>query len=264
MPINKIDKPSNTQPFKVKNIQINSNVKLHIIDIEEITIDLKNLIDKEIISICESDDGFELDEVKNDTKKFLSRLENNKKIGAIAEFFIHLYVRYMNFNQHCLFRNLEEDGSMKKGFDGYYSKDEEEWIMESKSGFISTKNITHKAKVTEAYNGLKSLILNQNKKHNNPWRNALHHAKVTDTSTEIQENIKEYNKKYRRDNDVSMGQFNLMPCGTIFLDNIWSEYNAEKIILDISNIVEKIDFNKLEIICITKKSLQLFEDYLNE
>ncbi len=32
----------NTQPFKVKNIKLNSNVQLHIIDIEDITF-IKNI-----------------------------------------------------------------------------------------------------------------------------------------------------------------------------------------------------------------------------
>ena len=77
--------------------------------------------------------------------------------GSIAEFIVHLYLKACGFSQECLFKNLEE-GSIKKGFDGYYTYSNEEWIMESKSGSIKTSGITHRAKIKEAYDDLKNKI----------------------------------------------------------------------------------------------------------
>lgn len=36
--------------------------------------------------------------------------------GAVAEFFVHLYLNILGLKQECLFLNLEEN-SIKKGFD---------------------------------------------------------------------------------------------------------------------------------------------------
>ena len=77
--------------------------------------------------------------------------DDTTKIGAVAEFFIHLFLRELGYKQEFLFYNLEER-SIKKGFDGYFSQGETQFIVESKSGFESTRNISHKAKIKEAYN----------------------------------------------------------------------------------------------------------------
>jgi len=258
------------KPFKVKNIQINSNVKLHIIDIEEITLELKDLIDKELIEIYIGDLDNNFKRVKKQLKTFFYGLDINKKMGATAEFLIHVYMRYIGFTQNCLFSNLEER-SMKKGFDGYYSKGVEEWIMESKSGSILTKKkVTHLSKIKEAYNqSLKPLILGietKNKKPNNPWANAYRHAKNTDTEKEILDNIRKLSQDYIDEKYADIETLNLVPSSTIFLDAKWIEYDSNSILLGIEELIKNDDFkfNQLEIICITKKSLQLFEDYLNE
>ena len=52
--------------------------------------------------------------------------------------------------QEFLFFNLEEN-SIKKGFDGLFSKDSETFLVESKSGTILTKGISHRTKLKTAY-----------------------------------------------------------------------------------------------------------------
>lgn len=122
--------------FDVKNFSEN-NIQISVFDIQSITGELKRFIDENIYQICLGENG-DLATVKLDLK---ARIEGwgdqNKIIGSIAEFFVHLYLKYCGYKQECLFFNLEER-SLKKGFDGLYSIREELWFMESKSGMIST------------------------------------------------------------------------------------------------------------------------------
>ena len=122
-----------------------NNIQISVIDIEAITDELKEFIDENIHQICLGEDG-NLSTIKLDLKKRIEGWgDQNKTIGSIAEFFVHLYLRYYGYKQECLFFNLEEN-SMKKGFDGLYSIENELWFMESKSGLITTSGITHASK----------------------------------------------------------------------------------------------------------------------
>jgi hypothetical protein len=141
-------------PLKPKIIQINQNVTLHIFELQEITDEIKSFIDSKIVNITNGTRKIDLKIVKTKLKNFLaSKKGSTTEMGAIAEFFIHLYLSTQGYKQECLFFNLEEN-SIKKGFDGYYSKETLEWIMESKSGLSSTKGISHKSKIKEAYDDL--------------------------------------------------------------------------------------------------------------
>ncbi len=60
--------------------------------------------------------------------------------------------------------------------------------MESKSGSITTKEISHKKKIKEAYTGLTEMLAG--KTSNNPWKNALSHAKYIGSKQDLIENIK--------------------------------------------------------------------------
>ena len=248
--------------FNAKVIKLNTNVILSIIDIEEITPALEDFINKEFVSICEGNSGSNLDMVKSEILIFLNRQDKNTKMGASAEFFIHLYLKYNNFKQECLFRNLEE-GSIKKGFDGYYSRNNEQWIMESKSGSIKTNDISHKKKVKEAYTGLKSLI--EGHSTNNPWKNAYNHARHGDVNTKesIIKSIKIISDLYTLKKYMDIKDLNILPCSTIYLDNIWENTNKEKIKEDVLDLVKDFNFNQLKIICVTKKTLDLFKNFLN-
>jgi len=131
--------------FNVQVKEIENGNYIHLIVIEDVTNELKQLVDDQIVNICENDDDFTIDFVKNDLKNFFKKKDENTTMGAVAEFIIHLYLKTIGYQQECLYRNLEE-GSIKKGFDGYYTYLSEEWIMESKSGSITTKAISHKKK----------------------------------------------------------------------------------------------------------------------
>lgn len=238
------------------------NVNLHILELTEISPEIASFIDSKIVPITYGNALTALEIVKIELINFFESKHENTKMGAIAEFFIHIYLSMLGYKQECLFFNLEE-GSIKKGFDGYYSKDGFEWIMESKSGSVNSKEISHTSKINEAYIDLKDKV--SGNVANNPWKNAYNHARHGDvaTSKEIVDNIKSISNDFVLKKFRDISEFNIIPSATIFLDNVWISHDYDSIKSDIINLVGKLTYKNLEIICFTKKSLQLFLDYLN-
>tara|TARA_R110002073_G_scaffold84612_7_gene201883 strand:- start:66332 stop:67108 length:777 start_codon:yes stop_codon:yes gene_type:complete len=244
-------------------LDIGNENHLHLLNIEEIDSRLKTYIDERLVSVCEGASGTNLDLVKERLIDFLkSKKESTLEMGAIAEFFAHLYLTEMGFKQEFLFLNLEE-GSIKKGFDGYYSYSDEEWIYESKSGTASTKNISHKNKVNESYNDLKEKISGNVK--NNPWHNAYNHASHIDVGSaeDIRKNIKLLSEGFTNKQYYDIKDFNVMPGSTIFLEGNWEEIKSNDLKSEIDKLVENYKYKKINILCINKKSVSLFLDYLH-
>jgi len=237
-------------------IKVPKDVNLHIFELQEITDEIKSFIDSKIVNITNGTRNRDLKIVKNKLRKFLSTKDNRTKGGAIAEFFIHLYLSTQEYKQECLFFNLEEN-SIKKGFDGYYSKDDIEWIMESKSGLISTKGISHKSKIKEAYDDLDNKL--KGNVSNNPWENAYNHASHKDVNTQqsIVTNIDNFSNEFELGIFKDIKDFNIIPTATIFLNGVWGDNDIEKIKDDITKLVPTLIYQKLEIICFTKKWLFL-------
>lgn len=243
-------------------ININNNVNLHILELQEITDEIKSFIDSKIVNITNGTRKIDLKIVKTKLKNFLaSKKGSTTEMGAIAEFFIHLYLSTQEYKQECLFFNLEEN-SIKKGFDGYYSKETLEWIMESKSGLSSTKGISHKSKIKEAYDDLDNKL--KGNVSNNPWENAFRHAdqKSVNTQQNIVTNIDNFSNEFELGIFKDIKDFNIIPTATIFLDGSWSN-DIEKIKQEITTLISTLQYHKLEVICFTKKSLNIFIDYLN-
>ncbi len=243
-------------------ININNNVNLHILELQEITDEIKSFIDSKIVNITNGTRKIDLKIVKTKLKNFLaSKKGSTTEMGAIAEFFIHLYLSTQEYKQECLFFNLEEN-SIKKGFDGYYSKETLEWIMESKSGLSSTKGISHKSKIKEAYDDLDNKL--KGNVSNNPWENAFRHAdqKSVNTQQNIVTNIDNFSNEFELGIFKDIKDFNIIPTATIFLDGSWSN-DIEKIKQEITTLISTLQYQKLEVICFTKKSLNIFLNYLN-
>jgi len=250
------------EPFKVTIKNINININIHIIEIECITSEFKSFMDDSLISIYLGNRNIDLSLAKQKLLNFINTKSHNTQMGAIAEFFIHLYAKTMNMKQECLMSNLEE-GSIKKGFDGYYSHGDTEWIMESKSGTIDTATISHHAKVSEAYRGLESLLSGGST--NNPWENAYNHASHRDVNPKdtIIKNIDKFSIEFDNGIFYQVKDFNIIPSSTIFYNGAMS-VDIEDILEKVEPLVDKFEFQKLEIICISKKSLDLFLDYLED
>ena len=239
--------------------------ELHVIDIEKIDQDLESLLDKFLVSICEGDSGSEISLVKKRLKSFFEDKRKNTILGAVAEFFTHLYLKENGFKQEFLFFNLEEN-SIKKGFDGFFSKDLETYLMESKSGSIESKNISHESKLKSAYSNLEKYVSGKSKKgKNNPWKNAYNHASHIDvgTSSSIRKKVKILQDNFDLGNYKSINEFNILPCSTIFLGGVWDNGMSSEILID-HQFIEKFSGRTTKAICITKGSVNHFFNYLDK
>ena len=236
--------------------------ELRIIDIENIDTPLKNLLDEKFIKICEGNVSINLNGVKQRVVNYLTpKIGKTLEMGAIAEFFIHLHLNETGFEPQFLFFNLEEN-SIKKGFDGYYYHMSEEWILESKSGLSTTVGISHSNKVKESYSDLSNKLSGKTK--NNPWREAYNHASHIDVGADasVRTNIKKFSDAFDNKVFFKIDDFNIIPGSTIFLNGSWSATDCNALEIEIEDAISKFNFKKIKIICVTKKSLKLFWDYL--
>lgn len=252
-----------TYPYNVTIKDLGDGNELFIVDIEEVDGILKDAIDGKFVKICEGNSGTDLSLVKQRLINFLTtKRGSNLEIGAIAEFFLHLFLNASGFNPQFLYLNLEE-GSIKKGFDGYYSYGGTEWVLESKSGSITTSGMSHPSKIKEAYDDLSNKFAGNVK--NNPWRNAYDHASHIDVAADanIRASIKKFSDEFLKGVFYNISQFNIMPGSTIVLDGVWVSPNINELETDIKALISTLHFKQIKVLCITKKSLQLFWDYLN-
>ena len=247
--------------FSSNLICINTNANLNIIDIEDIDSSFSTFIDSRIVNIAYGSRNRPILLVKKKICNFMNSKDNRTKRGAIAEFLTHLYLSSKNFKQECLFFNLEEN-SIKKGFDGYYSIEDEEWIMESKSSYVADGNINHRANIKEAHTDLKGKI--KGNTSNNPWENAYNHANHSNVNTKksIVKNIEFISDNFDNGTFGDIKDYNIIPSSTIFLDDTWINLNQGELITKITNLLTTINYNKIEVVCFTKKSMDLFLDYL--
>lgn len=246
---------------------ISSELELYVYDLPNLCLDTISLINSSLVEICEGESDTSLDAAKLTFLDFLRNKDDTTKIGAVAEFFIHLFLREQGYKQEFLFYNLEER-SIKKGFDGYFSQGDTQFIVESKSGFESTRNISHKAKIKEAYNDIASTIGGKSKKstkgQNNPWRNAYNHASHIDVGTKksIRKNLKELSDLFDQGTYQNIENFNVIPCSTIFLDDEWSAQFSESILAEEDAFFLALKAKTLKVVCITNKTISAFINYL--
>ena len=160
--------------FNVHTEFKNDNLEISIFEVKELNDEIQKCLDNNLVTICEGKNSCsDISIIKKRIINLFDGKKDNWKMGAIAEFFIHLYMNLTGYTQDCLFLNLEEN-SIKKGFDGYYNNGKNHWIMESKSGSILSRNISHNSKLKEAIMDLKDKIEGNSK--NNPWQEAYNHA----------------------------------------------------------------------------------------
>lgn len=256
-------------PFATSEQEISDNICLTIMDIDKIDSQVKRILDGNFVTICEGNSGSQLSTVKQRVRNLYSskRGKNDDWVmGATAEFFVHLYIALSGFKQECLFLNLEE-GSIKKGFDGFYSKGTEEWLMESKAGSIKSKDICHSGKIKIAMSDLKKKVSGKGaggKSPNNPWQNAYSHANSYDVgaSDNIRKNLKKLADEFTNGTFYDIAGFNTMPCSTIFLSGVWMPQVHKDIEREIQGISRYLKGKQIHVICVTQKSVNLFLDYI--
>jgi len=254
--------PFDSQIFDAECRDLGNGNHLHFINIPSLDNGISALIDSSIVSICEGAAETSLATIKQRLISFLATKRGSTlEMGAIAEFFGHLYLNEIGFTQEFLFLNLEE-GSIKKGFDGYYSLDDETWIYESKSGSSATQGISHKSKIAAAYADLKDKICGNAK--NNPWQNAYNHASHIDVGTDknIRQNLKVLADAFTQAIPLEIGSFNIVPGSTIFLEGAWHDIDSDDLAPKLEQLIGGFSFTKIHVICVNKASIKLFWDYL--
>lgn len=253
---------SNKKIFSSEIEELSGGNKLHLINIKDISLDLEELIDKNIAEICYGDPDRNIDVVKSRMRRLLKD-NSNHLMGATAEFFAILYLKQLGYKQEFVFINLEEN-SFKKGFDGYYTSGDEEWILESKSGDIESQGATHPEKIGVAYRGLKKTIAGDSSNQNNPWENALFHAKSVNSQKDIKSKLRQLADEFELGVFRDIKDFNIIPTSTIFLGNLWKEIDKDDLKEKIESYFSNKDFNKLNVICVNKKSVKTLINYLNK
>lgn len=236
---------------------------LHVLKVNIYDEKLIGLINKYLVKVCEGEDLEDVQRVKRRLLKFISTKHENTKMGAIAEFFIHLYLNDCNYKQEFLFFNLEET-SIKKGFDGVYTKGEEMYILESKSGSESTDGISHLNKIKEAYTDLRKYFDGSSDKgNNNPWRNAYNHASHSDIKAKdtLKKQIRKLANLYDDELYGDIEDYNIIPCSTIFLNNEWNDEFIDKFLSSIDQL-EFLTAKNIDVIILTKLRLSNFIDFL--
>jgi hypothetical protein len=249
--------------FDVELKVISNDIILHIININTYSNELENYIDQSISKICYGDEGNDLVTIKRELSTFFENKINdpNKVMGSIAEFMMQVYLNEIGFKQEFVFLNLEE-GSLKKGFDGYFTYINEEWIFESKSGSINTQGISHDSKIKEAYRDLKEKTTTNTQ--NNPWKNAFTHAKFAGSNSDILKKLKNLSNQFINGVFQEIADINLMPGSTIFLEESWDLINSNELETKLRNYFANREYKRLNIICINQRSTNLFLDYLKK
>lgn len=249
--------------FNVHTEFINDNLQISVFEVKELNIDTQRCLDDNLIAICEGEYSFsDIAIVKKRIRNLFDDKNEEWKMGAIAEFFIHLYMNLTGYSQDCMFFNLEEN-SIKKGFDGYYNLDDIHWVMESKSGSILTKNISHKSKIKEAVVDLRDKF--EGRAKNNPWQNAYNHACHCDVGTpaDIRKSIKKLSDEYLSKNFNNLSDFNIIPCATIFLDTTWCPKDKELLVTEVQDAIKNTKYKKAHLICVTQGNINIFNQYIN-
>lgn len=252
--------------FNETLIVLNSKITLNFLNIEKYSSELLDLIKKEIGFIRNGSLSDEdLNDVKKKIKKWLDKKkkDNRAKNGFIAEFICHLYLRYINFEQYSLFKNLEENGP-KKGFDGLYILDDTMWLLESKS----TENIkkTHVSKINEAYKDVKEKLESSEENDlNDPWENAKNHIDNRNIKLNklLSENVKKLTSDFINNKKHNIKEYNIIPSSTIYLNDNWEEINVEKLKDDFRTSLRNKKANKMIVLCVNKKSIEGFINFIN-
>jgi hypothetical protein len=175
----------------------------------------------------------------------IDRLEKNlderKKHGYIAELLSCCILRDYGFSQEYCCENLEEN-SMKKGFDGLYSKEEKLYILESKSSYsFRIHGDKHATTVRKAYADINNRFTYGTT--NNPWANAVYHAKAAKTKDTLVKQLTELSSKWQKGVFGKNEDNNIILASTIFSETIFENalnYEYIQEIIDNHNVKDEI------------------------
>jgi hypothetical protein len=248
-------------PIKFKEIFISDKIIVYAINIEKIEDEFAKYIDDKLVAICKGKREIKLSTVKTEFINYLeAKNQSNLLSGSVSEFFIHIFLSSQNFKQEFLYFNLEEN-SIKKGFDGYYSKGNKDWVLESKSTTQVGKKHNHN--INLGYTGIKDKIEGLDYK-NNPWENAYNHAGLGAVATKktLLKKLNALSELYTEKKYGKIKDFDLMVSSTIFLEDNWNELDTDKLKKDVTDYLKDKDYKSIIVICLNKKSTAHLLKYL--
>ncbi len=250
-------------PFRVKEGRIEPDITYSYFDIETLDSDTVLYLDSVIVPIyggVACADSVEL--TKRRFKKLFSTKtsDTNWVMGATAEFFSHIYLNHYGYKQEFMFHNLEE-GSIKKGFDGLYSHENNIWLMESKSG-LESPVVSHPAKVKEAVRDLSNKIAGRTT--NDPWNNAYSHANMIDVnaSASVRSQIKKLSDDYVQGHFLSLSDVSIVPCATVYYSVGLKDVDIDAIIVDLKDYFGERKHGPIHVVCVSNAALAAFLSYI--
>jgi hypothetical protein len=183
--------------------------------------------------------------------------DKNKSHGYIAELLSCCILRSNDFTQEYCCQNLEEN-SIKKGFDGIYLKNNELYILESKSSYsLNQHNDEHNKTVNKAFMDIEKRFTSGST--NNPWANAVHHAKVARSDESLVKQLSELKSRWANGDLGNKEQNNIILSSTIFSETIFEKTSDYKYI---GEMLKKHNV-KNEIVLLSElKSSNVITDYL--
>ena len=131
--------------------------------------------------------------------------------------------------------------------------------MESKSSIFGTT--THLSKAKEAYKDLCDKI--NDFEGNDPWDNARNHAIVAGVEGSILKQIRMLSDDFTFERVHDASEFNIIPCGTVFIDSVLTIEEVEKLSNDVSEFFGKQSYSAMHIVCVSHLTLVGFLRYLN-
>ncbi|MGY4796774.1 hypothetical protein ACVNNN_17390 [Lysinibacillus fusiformis] len=242
----------------------NEKLSIHFIQLEGLNEIMIEYLNENLKKVCKGENyENEIKFVKIQLKKFFKNKDENKIHGSLGELFAHLYLNSIDFQPKFMFLNLEEN-SLKKGFDGFFYKDDKIWLLDSKSGKYDTQNISHRGKILEAFRSLKSQVKGETS--NNPWENAYSHANSRDiNSTQtLLKAIRGFSNDYELEEYIELKNQNIILASTIYWYDTWDEKEFTELLSQLDKIENNIEYSNLVIFCSNQKSYKDFFDYLEE
>ena len=249
------------------NSQSGNNIEILSADVPEITRVEKEFIKTNLVNISKGPNSSysveiiakkicsTLGKFDKTTNSVIEPIDPSRNSGFAAEFFLICILLDNGFEQHFCYRNLEEN-SPKKGFDGLYLKNDEKWIVESKSTHTSD---THTTTIKRAYNSISNQL--EGKTNNNPWENAASHARSSRNNQSLVHELEELSEKYMDGKYESLSNCNLIIGSTVIDQNISGPPS------DIQRIIELVRLHKTcneKIVTVNRDNQQIFIDLMEE
>lgn len=238
---------------------VDTTKSLYSLNVTEISDEEKHQLVEQLIDIAYPNGLYQ---TKAEVAKALLKFFDDKKgstisYGAATELLLTFVIRSMSFEQAHAFRNLEE-GSIKKGFDGFYrDSNENTWIFESKSTLLTDANRGNTLSL--AYNGLKQMLAGETS--NNPWANAYNHALSAQKTGSILNQIRALNQKYEQNDFLTINESNVILGSTVITDD--ADY-LQNTLEDLRNPILKHESQNEIVLAMNLKSIQLLMDVLEE